>query len=97
MSAQKVVLITAGTAGLGAQIAQTHKKIQVINYANNADRAKSLLSELDAIPSTSQSTATPRFHAIKADVGLKPSVQSLVKETVDTMGRLDVVISNAGW
>jgi len=69
----------------------------VINYANNADRAKSLLSELDAIPATSQSTATPRFHAIKADVGLKPSVQSLVKETLDTMGRLDVVISNAGW
>lgn len=69
----------------------------MINYANNRDRAQTLINELSSIPSTHSSPTAPRFHAIQADVGDKPSVQNLVKETVDTMGRLDVVISNAGW
>lgn len=34
---------------------------------------------------------------MKADMSSKTSVQNLVKETLDTMGRLDVVVSNAGW
>ncbi|KAF1985818.1 NAD(P)-binding protein [Aulographum hederae CBS 113979] len=100
MASQKVVLITAGTAGLGAQIARSFAPDfrVVINYANNASRADSLLSELSAIPSTSSSPPqTPRFHAIRADVGSKPALNSLIKETLTTMGRLDIVISNAGW
>ncbi|KAF2102272.1 NAD(P)-binding protein [Rhizodiscina lignyota] len=100
MSAHKVVLITAGSAGLGAQIARAFAPDfrVVINYANNAARADSLLKELSSIPSTTPNALpSPRFHAVKADVGVKSSVQSLVSETLSTMGRLDVVISNAGW
>ncbi|KAF2147400.1 uncharacterized protein K452DRAFT_217908 [Aplosporella prunicola CBS 121167] len=100
MSAQKVVLITAGSAGLGAQIARTFApdfRI-VINYANNSERAQALLHELDAsINNNSNNPKTPRFHAVRADVGDRPAVQRLVDETIATMGRLDVVVSNAGW
>lgn len=74
---------------------------QVINYANNADRAQALLQELQNIPLAATipaaSAGTPRFHAIQADAGDKASVQGLVSETVKTMGRLDVVVSNVGW
>ncbi|PNS15410.1 hypothetical protein CAC42_669 [Sphaceloma murrayae] len=121
---QKVALITAGTAGLGAQIARvlapdyrlapscrhplpqqlhilTLPPSQVINYANNADRASSLITELSSIPtasaSTSASPSSPRFHSIRADVGSRPAIESMIAETLSTMGRLDVVISNAGW
>lgn len=99
MSVQKVALITAGSAGLGAQIARVFAPDfrVVINYANNTARAESLLHELSQIPSTHQQPSTPRFHSIQADVSDKPSVQRLVEETVQTMGRLDVVISNVGW
>lgn len=122
MTTQKVALITAGSAGLGAQIARVFApdfrvvstlyilgpssrcadpQPQVINYANNADRAQALLQELHNIPLATSvpaaSAATPRFHAIQADAGDKASVQNLVAETVKTMGRLDVVVSNVGW
>lgn len=69
----------------------------MINYANNADRANNLLEELHRIPCTAASPATPRFEAIKADVGDRPAIQRLVEETTARFGRLDVVVSNAGW
>ena len=73
-------------------------KDQVINYANNSTRASSLLEDLNKIPLTSSgSSESPRFHAIQADVSDKASVNNLVAETVKKMGRLDVVVSNAGW
>lgn len=71
--------------------------MKVINYSTNASRAESLLNELSQVPSTHPSPTAPRFHISQADVSSKSSVQSLVKETLETMGRLDVVISNAGW
>jgi len=98
-SVQKVVLITASSAGLGAQIARVMAPDWrvVINYASNATRAQSLVDDLSKIPSTHPAPQQPRFHILQADVSSKPSVQNLVTETLKTMGRLDAVISNAGW
>lgn len=70
---------------------------QAINYANNQSRAKSLIDELERIPTTASSAQSPRFQAFQADVGDRPSIQKLVEQTVSTFGRLDVVVSNAGW
>ncbi|PPJ57979.1 hypothetical protein CBER1_11471 [Cercospora berteroae] len=102
MSAQKVALITAGTAGLGAQIARVlAPDFRVaINYANNQSRAQTLINELQKIPSTagsSSSQESPRFEAFQADVGDRSAIQNLVQQTVAKFGRLDLVISNAGW
>lgn len=68
-----------------------------MNYANNQSRAQALLDELHNIPSTAQSSEQPRFHSIQADVGDRASVQKLVDEAITKFGRLDVVVSNAGW
>ncbi|KAH7119138.1 oxidoreductase ucpA [Dendryphion nanum] len=99
MSVQKVALITASSAGLGAQIARVFAPDHrvVINYASNKSRAQALVDELSAIPSAHQSPTAPRFHILQADVSSKESVQNLVKQTIETMGRIDVVVSNAGW
>ncbi|KAM0717890.1 hypothetical protein Q7P37_006222 [Cladosporium fusiforme] len=98
-TAQKVALITAGTAGVGAQVARVLAPDfrVVINYANNETRARDLLHELEKIPQTVQSNESPRFAAIRADVGNKQALQKLVQDTISQLGRLDVVISNAGW
>lgn len=69
----------------------------MINYANNQSRAQTLLDELHQIPSTTSSDQSPRFEAIQADVGDRSSIQRLVGEAVSKFGRLDVVVSNAGW
>ncbi|THX51310.1 NAD(P)-binding protein [Aureobasidium pullulans] len=70
---------------------------QVINYANNTSRAEDVLKELNNIPSTVSSQPSPRFHAIRADIGNRDAITTLIQETITTMGRLDVVISNAGY
>ncbi|KAF2808044.1 oxidoreductase ucpA [Mytilinidion resinicola] len=99
MSVQKVVLITAGSAGLGAEIARVFAPDfrVIINYASNATRAESLLAELSQTPNTHPSPQLPRFHAIRTDVSSKPAVHAMVAEAIAVMGRLDVVVSNAGW
>ncbi|KAK5115533.1 hypothetical protein LTR62_001192 [Meristemomyces frigidus] len=118
--AQKVALITAGTAGLGAQIARVlapdfrlvgnivlsiqstsdhdlQELDQAVNFANNRARGQALIEELHKIPSTSGSEQSPRFELLQADVGDRPSVKQLVEDTITKFGRLDVVVSNAGW
>lgn len=70
---------------------------QAINFANNGDRAKSLIEELNKIPSSNTSPDSPRFESFRADIGERPAVQKLVQETLATFGRIDVVVSNAGW
>jgi NAD(P)-dependent dehydrogenase (short-subunit alcohol dehydrogenase family) len=98
MAPTKVVLITASSAGLGAQIARSFAPDfrVVINYSSNAERAQSLLKELSFLQGSS-SQSNPRFHLVQADMSSKSSVHYLVKDTINTMGRLDVVVSNAGW
>ncbi|CAO2653579.1 Nn.00g029900.m01.CDS01 [Neocucurbitaria sp. VM-36] len=104
MSVQKVALITAGSAGLGACIARTlakeaHMRV-VINYSHNVERAEALLKDLKHMTRdspTSDDGNNSRFLAIKADVGDKTEVKRLVEEVHAVMGRLDVVVSNAGW
>jgi len=101
--AGKVALITAGSAGLGAAIANTLASQQmcvVINYSSNGDRADALVKSLSEATSSFWQTSEEgkaRFVAIKADVGDRAQIITLVDEAVLTMGRLDVVISNAGW
>ncbi|KAF2268598.1 oxidoreductase ucpA [Lojkania enalia] len=99
MSIQKVALITASSAGLGAQIARVFAPDcrVVINYSSNKERAENLLKELSSIPNLHPSPSTPRFHILQADVSSRSSVESLVRDTIKQMGRLDIVVSNAGW
>lgn len=117
---QKVALVTAGTAGLGAAICHSlaqsgfrlvrikhlprpydsradHLVEQAINFANNGERAKTLIEQLSKIPSTTTASDKPRFESFRADVGDRPAVQKLVQDTVSSFGRIDVVVSNAGW
>lgn len=70
---------------------------QAINFANNGDRANALIAELNEIPSTTAAIPSPRFASFRADVGDRPSIQKLVQDTVATFGRIDAVVSNAGW
>jgi NAD(P)-dependent dehydrogenase (short-subunit alcohol dehydrogenase family) len=93
-----VILVTAGTSGLGLSVATKLVELGanvVINYAFNKDRADSALSQLQEL--SNKQDPSPKSIAIQADVTKKPEIQRLVAETVAAMGKLDAVVSNAGW
>ncbi|KAI1500061.1 short chain dehydrogenase [Biscogniauxia marginata] len=90
-----VVLITAGTAGLGAAAAYTFVKNGyrvAVNYGSNAERAAELVAELREL-----SGGEEYAFGIQADLGKRAEVERLVKVAVGRFGRLDVVFSNGGW
>jgi NAD(P)-dependent dehydrogenase (short-subunit alcohol dehydrogenase family) len=107
-----VVLIAAGSAGLGAAAARLFARNGyrvVVNYSNNAERAGKLLDELpglSSLPSPAGSEAAEKkeeegekdnFITVKADLASRDEIRRLVQETVERFGRLDVVFSNGGW
>ncbi|KAI1082806.1 short chain dehydrogenase [Whalleya microplaca] len=99
-SASPVVLVTAGSAGLGAAACRLFAKNGfrvVVNYSNNAERASKLLEELPPLSPLPQSSESKNFVVIKADLGSRDEIIRLVQETVDTFGRLDALFSNGGW
>ncbi|KAH8682852.1 hypothetical protein BGZ60DRAFT_524200 [Tricladium varicosporioides] len=99
----KVALVTAGSNGLGAAIAKTLAKANMsvaINFHSDSKRADALVKHLEGLvrePIAESQKYSPRYIAIRADMSKRNEISDMVKEVVKTMGRLDVVVSNAGW
>ncbi|OBT66817.1 hypothetical protein VE03_04072 [Pseudogymnoascus sp. 23342-1-I1] len=100
MSAPLVVLITAGSAGLGAATARVFAKAGmrvIINYSSNGERANTLIEELHQVSPLSKTEECQNFVSIRADLSKKSDIGRLVTESVSQMGKLDAVFSNGGW
>ncbi|KAI6083707.1 short chain dehydrogenase [Hypoxylon rubiginosum] len=99
MEKRPVILVTAGSAGLGAAVAHLFAKNGyrvAVNYAHNSKRAAELIEELSA--TTVQGGVSEKHHvAIQADLAVRSDVERLVEETISAMGRIDCVLSNGGW
>ncbi|KAK5195065.1 hypothetical protein LTR96_002937 [Exophiala xenobiotica] len=103
--ANKVALITGGSAGLGAATARALAALQmrvVINYSSNEKRAQKTLDELHQISSGHSGTNPPdkskkQHILLKADVSSRTEIDKLVDVAVSEMGQVDVVFSNHGW
>ncbi|MES2026182.1 MAG: SDR family oxidoreductase [Pseudomonadota bacterium] len=89
--AKKVAIITGASRGIGAAIAErlAHDGFAVvINYANSATEADALVAKL----ATDQHQAI----AVQADVSKAADVRRLFDETEQKLGKVDVLINNAG-
>ncbi len=82
----KVAVVTGASSGLGARFARVLQSVgaQVVLAARRADRLESLASELDGAL------------VVPADLSEADDRQRLIATTVDTLGRLDVLVNNAG-
>lgn len=86
----KVVVITGASSGLGEATARhlAAKGASVVLGARRADRIQTLAEELTA--------AGHKAKAVATDVTDRDQVKDLVQAAVDTFGRIDVMLNNAG-
>ena len=86
----KIVVVTGASSGLGEATARllSARSATVVLGARRADRLQALVKEIKASGGKALSVAT--------DVTQREQVEALVDAAVQTYGRIDVMINNAG-
>lgn len=82
----KGVLVTGGAGGIGSAVVRafTEEGARVaVHYHRSEDRARALAAEVGGV-------------ALRADLTAEADVDTLVPEAVKALGRLDVLVANAG-
>jgi glucose 1-dehydrogenase len=87
----KTILVTGSSQGIGEavalRLAQEGADV-VVNYRNNPEGAKRVTEQITAMGR--------RTAAIQADLSKIEQVQQLVRESVRLLGKLDMLVNNAG-
>src|SRR5882672_1140475 len=87
----KVTLVTGGSRGIGRAVALRLARdgfSVAVNYASNAAKAEEAINEVKS--------SGGQAIAVQADVANAAAVERLFKDTLDTFGRIDVVVNCAG-
>lgn len=88
---ERVAMVTGASRGIGRAIALKLANdgfAVVVNYAGSAERAASVVAEIEA--------AGGQARAFQADISDAAAVEQLFATTMAAFGRLDVVVNNAG-
>ncbi|MDQ0337539.1 3-oxoacyl-[acyl-carrier protein] reductase [Caldalkalibacillus uzonensis] len=87
----KVALVTGGARGIGRAIVLALAKAGAdvaINYAGSEQAASQLVQEVEHLGQ--------KAIAVKANVAEQAAVNDMVKQVIETFGRLDILVNNAG-
>ena len=89
--AEKVVLVTGSSRGIGREIAMAMAREGadvIINYSRSKDAATEAVKEIEKLGR--------RALAVQASVAERSQVEQLIGSAVEKFGRLDVLVNNAG-
>ena len=87
----KVAVVTGASRGIGRGIAERLAKDGasiVVNYTKSAGEAEQVVAGINAQGGTAV--------AVQADVSKVDDIRRLIQDTLQTFGRLDILINNAG-
>lgn len=87
----QTALVTGGSRGIGRSIALVlaeHGVKVAVNYAGSEAAAQETVARIAELGSEGI--------ALRGDVGNSEQAESLVKEVLNTWGRIDIVVNNAG-
>ncbi len=82
----KGVLVTGGGGGIGSAVARAFAAegaLVAVHYRSSKDKAEALAAEIGG-------------RALRADLTVESEAEALVPAAVDALGRLDVLVANAG-
>ncbi len=91
MADERVAIITGSGKGIGRGIARrlaADGTTIVVNYLKDETAAKETLAEVQA--------TAPHSILVQADVATPEGARHLIDETVNALGRIDVLVNNAG-
>ncbi|MCB1126211.1 MAG: SDR family oxidoreductase [Verrucomicrobiae bacterium] len=88
----RTALVTGGGRGLGKEMARLLAKAgaDVAICSRTEDQLRATAAELGA-------ETGRRVEAIVADVGQRAGTEQLAKDSIERMGKVDILVSNAGW
>jgi short-subunit dehydrogenase len=84
----KVVVITGGTSGIGKALA--------IAYLQAGAKVAVCGRKQDALQALQQEVSSPALYTHVADVSKEADCKSFIDGTIDKLGKIDVLINNAG-
>lgn len=86
----KVAVVTGGNGGIGKGMAVglAGAGADIVVAARNEEKTAKALEEIKALG--------VRAHGIKVDMASKEQVNAMVEEAGDVMGRIDILVANAG-
>lgn len=86
----RIALVTGASRGIGRAIALDLARdgaYLVVNYRLRSEEAENVVKEIEAMGR--------KAIAIKADVSNEQEVRSMVDKTIETFGRIDILVNNA--
>jgi len=89
----KVVIVTGASSGIGEATARQFGRegAKVVLAARRVERLETLAQDIRAMGTGAETIV------VRADLSKLDDIQNLVQHSVDTFGRIDVLVNNAGF